>query len=146
MRINLYAQNRHLMTVNGIPLSGFGEGDWMQVKSDGNAAERTKGGDGPAMNVATAQGGQITISLLPTSPALGSLLEMRELQKVNPTLFSLALITGVEEVITATGCAFGDLPQFSTGGPTQGARQFVIECLRLTLDSSAVVPVAGSFI
>ena len=145
MRVNLYAQNRHTLIIDGVPITDFAEGDWMQVKVDGNAASRTHGGDGPAMNLSTAQGGQITISLKPTSPALGTLYETRDAQST-PRMFGIVLMTGVEEVITAAGCAFGDLPQFQTGGPTMQPRQFHFECLQVQMDTSAVEAIAGGFV
>jgi len=90
-----------------------------------------------------AQGGTVTINLLPTSPALGIMYAIRDAQALNPRLFGIVLMSGVEEVITAAGCAFGDLPQFQTGGPTMQGRQFLFECLKLTLDTSAVEAIAG---
>lgn len=146
MRVNLYSQQRHVLIIDGIPISGFAEGDHMQVKIDGNAASRSMGGDGPAMNMSVAQGGKVTISLMPVSPALGSLYALREEQALNPRLFSVVLMTGVEEVITASGCAFGDLPQFATGGPQQSPRQFEIEALDIKPDTSSIESVAGGFL
>jgi hypothetical protein len=144
MRLNLYQQQINTVVVDGVPLSGFYEGDWMEIKVDGNAAERTKGGDGPSMNLSTKQGGQITINLVPTSPVLGDLYAIRNLQAVNPTLFGIVLYTGVQELITAAGCAFGDLPQFTTGGPKQAGRKFVFECLQILMDTSSVESILGS--
>lgn len=146
MRLNLYSQNRHTVVVDGVALAGFAEGDYIQVKKDGNAAQRTQGGDGPAMNISTDQGGQITIGLNPTSPALGFLYEIREQQRVFPRLISIVLITGTEEVIIANGCGFGDLPQFQSGGPTMQPRQFVFECLQIEGDLSETEPIEGGFV
>ena len=145
-RINLYAQNKHAVLVDGVPLSAFAEGDYMQVKLDGGGATRTHGGDGPAMNQTVEQGGQITINLLPTSPALGMMYEIRKSQNKNPRLFSIILTTGVDEMITAGGCAFADLPQFASGGQTMRERQFVFECLSIKLDTSDVEAIAGGLI
>lgn len=144
MRINLYAQNRHTFILAGIPLSGFAEGDYIEIKQDGNAAERSKGGDGPSMNYSVPQGGRISVSLMPTSPALGTVYAVRNLQAVTPSLFSCSLMTGTEEVITASGCAFADLAQFSTGGEKQQARKFDLECLQITLDVSSVESILGN--
>jgi len=146
MRTNIYMQQRHTLIIDGVPINGFAEGDYIRVKLDGNAAQRTQGGDGPTMNLTVKQGGQLNISLLPTSPALGTLYALREKQHTNPRLFSVVLMSGVEEVITASGCAFGDLPEFSTGGPTMQPRQFSLECLDIALDPSAVENIAGGFV
>ncbi len=146
MRINLYAQNRHTLIIDGVPISGFADGDWAQVKVEGNVAARTQGGDGPAMNLSTPQGGAITVNILPTSPALGILYSIRDSQKTNPRMFSIVLMTGTEEIIKGAGCAFGDMPQFQSGGPTMQGRQFVFECLEIQLDTSAVESVVGGFV
>jgi hypothetical protein len=145
-RINLYSQGRHIIIVDGYPLSGFAEGDFLQIKKDGNAAVRTHGGDGPSMNLSTEQGGTITLSLLPTSPALGQMYAIREGQVNNPRLFSIQMTSGVEELWSASGCAFGDMPQFTTGGPTMQPRQFSIEFLQMRMDTSAVTAVAGGLL
>jgi len=146
MRVNLYSQQRHVLIVDGIPISGFAEGDHMQVKADGNAATRTMGGDGPAMNLSVAQGGKVTIALNPISPALGAMYALRNEQNLNPRLFNVVLMTGVEEVITASGCAFGELPQFASGGPQQTPRQFEIEALDIVFDTSSIESVAGGLL
>ncbi len=146
MRSTIYLQNIHTVVVLGVPLSGFAEGDWMEVKVDGNAAERTKGGDGPAMNISTAQGGTITISLLPTSPAIGTLLALRNTQAIRPSLGSISLLTGVRETITAAGCAFGDLDSFATGGEKMSPRKFKFECQKISLDTTSVESIVGSVV
>lgn len=145
-RINLYAQNRHVLIIDGVPISGFKEGDWMQIKLDGNSATRTKGGDGPSMNLSTPQGGQLTFGLNPTSPAIGIMYKLREQQAKNPRLFSVQLVTGVEEIISAAGCAWGELPQFATGGDRMQGRDFLIEALQINSDFSDVEPIEGGLI
>ena len=146
MRINLYAQNRHTVIIDGIPLSGFAEGDWLEVDVDGNAAERSMGGDGPAMNLTVPQGGKVGISLLPTSPALGPLYEIRNAQQLTPRMFSMAVMTGTEEVIVCDGCAFGKLASFQSGGEKMAARRFDIECLKIAMDTSATEAIAGGLV
>ncbi len=145
-RVNLYGQNQHVVLVNGVPLNGFAEGDFLQVKLDGNAAVRTHGGDGPSMNLSSAQGGQLTIGLLPTSPSIGPLYAVRDSQANTPRLFSVQVVSGVEEIMMFTGCAFGDTPQFQTGGPTMQPRQFVIEFLVANMDSSVASKLGGGIL
>ena len=146
MRQNIYFQNSHTLIIDGIPITGFAEGDFMQVKLDGASATRSHGADGPAMNISVDQGGKLTISLLPISPALGLLYGLRETQKNAPRLFTVVLMTGVQEFISASGCAMGDLPQFQSGGPNMQPRTFEIECLKIKLDTSAIESVAGGLI
>lgn len=143
---NIYLQNRHTLVINGIPIQGFAEGDFIGIKLDGAAAARTKGGDGPAMNISTDQGGQMKISLLPTSPALGAMYAIREEQKQNPSFFSIVLMSGVGELIAAAGCAMGEPSEAKTGGPTMQPREFLFESLKIKMDTSFTTPVAGVFI
>lgn len=145
-RINLYGQNQHIILVDGVPLQGFAEGDFIQIKLDGNAAVRTQGGDGPSMNLSTAQGGQLVIGLLPTSPSIGPLYAIREAQANRPRLFSVQVVSGVEEIMMFSGCAFGDVPQFQSGGPTMQPRQFAIEFLEAAMDTSVAAKVAGGLL
>lgn len=153
MRINLYAQNKHAMVIDGITIAGFAEGDWLQVKLDGNSVQRKVAADGALMNFTGRQGGTITVSLMPTSPALGKLLVLRNRQdslvsgrNKSSKLFGISLVTGVNEDITAAGCAFGELPEFSTGGTTMQARKFVFECLSINLDGSDMKPLSSGFL
>jgi hypothetical protein len=144
VRINLYAQNRNTLVIDGVVCNGFKEGDWMQIKKEGNAATRTHGGDGPSMNLSTDQGGQLTFGFNPTSPVLGIIYQLREQQKSAPRLFSVQLITGVEEVISCVGCAYGEMPQFTSGGDKMTGRDIMIEALEINLDTSAVEAISGS--
>ena len=146
MRTNLYAQNRHIVIVDGQHWTGFADGDYLNIEAHGNAATRTEGGDGPSMNLSAAQGATITIGLMPTSPSLGLAYETREAQIKKPRFVNIQLITGTEEVISAAGCMFAKLPAARTGGPAQSARQFVFEALELKLDMSITEPISGGLI
>lgn len=143
MRINLYAQNNISIILGGIPLSGFMEGDFLEFKIDGNAAERTLGADGPAMNISAKGGGYINITLKDTSPVLGSMEQLFALQANRKNMFTMAVLSGVNEVITASGCAFGDRPAFSTGGPKMNGRTFNVQCLAIAMDTAGIESVAG---
>ena len=143
---NIYLQQRHTVILDGVPIQGFAEGDWMGIKLEGAGASRSKGGDGPAMNVTTDQGGQITVTLNPTSPALGFFYGLRDAQKISPRFFSIIVMSGVGEVLMASGCAMGELAQIKSGGPTMQGREFVFECLKINMDTSVLEAAAGGFI
>ena len=144
MRINLYAQNRHVVIIDGVPIVDFMEGDFMEVELHGNAAQRTEGADGPAMNISTAQGATITINLKPTSPSLGVLYKLREAQQEAPYMFSIQLVTGTQEIISASGCAFAKLDAFSSGDAKMKDRKFKFECLECPMDLSEVLSLIGN--
>jgi hypothetical protein len=143
MRLNLYDQNANIVLINGIPVSGFADGDYMDFAPDGNEATRTHGGDGPSMNLSAKQGGSFTLGLLATSPAIGAIYALREAQNTFPAYFSVQVVTGVQEIISLSGCMFGKLPGFKNGGPQQSSRQFLIEYLKDELDTSATSPILG---
>ena len=143
MRSNIYLQANHTMIVNGIQLTGFFEGDIMSIEVDGNEAERTKGADGPSMNISVAQGGKIEVTLAPNSPAIGAMYAIRELQRVAPTLFGIVLMTGVSELVIAIGCAFSKLAPWTTGGPKMTGRKFSFEVLGLPMDPSPTLSIGG---
>lgn len=135
-RINLYGQNRHTLVIDGYPITAFAEGDSISVKQDGNVAVRNMGADGPSMSISTKQGGNLTISLQQTSPDLGVMYSLYRQQDQTPRLFSIMLLSGTDELITFSGCAFGEQAQFTTGGPSMQPRQFAIECLEIVMDES----------
>lgn len=143
MRLPLYSQNLHTLIIDGFPITGFADGDWLSVKIDGGGVTRTQGSQGPVLNRVAPQGGQITVNLLPTSRALGDVLGIREDVFSNHRLFNVALITGVEEIITALGCGFGDMPEWGSGGAVMGPRGFVLECTEIKLDASGVKNLPG---
>ena len=145
MRSNFYAQANTTLLVNGINVGGLAEGDCIRIKADGGAAIRTKGADGPSLSISSFQGGTLEFDLKPTSPALGIMYALWQSQQslggaVGP--FAIIVMTGVQEVIAAVGM-FGDLPQFSTGGPQMQPRKFMLECTALKLDLSSVESIAG---
>lgn len=141
-RIGAYMQLYNSLLVNGVPISGFAEGDWWSVKPEGGACSRTKGGKGPTLNYSVSQGGIITLNLMPTSAAIGPLYALRQAQQVAPVPFTIQLFSGVSELILAEGCGFGELDSFAGGGPAASARKFTFECVNIVLDPSLTIPLA----
>ena len=145
-RQNLYAQNRHVVIVDSVPWSGFADGDYLDFELHGNAATRTEGGDGPSMNLSSAQGATVTIGLMPNSPSIGLAYEAWKAQASSPRMINIQLVTGTEEVITFSGCMFAKLPAAKSGGPVQSARQFSFECLKVIPDISATDSIDGGLL
>lgn len=131
MRLPLYSQNLHTLIIDGFPVTGFADGDWLGVKIDGGGVTRTQGSYGPVLNRVASQGGQIVIGLLPISPALGELLSLRTEVRTAARLFNMSMITGTEEIFSAMGCGFGDISEWRMGGPVMAPREFIIECIKL---------------
>jgi len=137
----IYLQAYHIVVVDGIPITGFGEDDYISIKYDGGGAEIISGADGPAMRYLVKSGGQIGLSVLPTGKAFFDLAVLRSTQfsSSDRRLFSVVIMSGVEEVFSFAGCAFGDLPEFKTGGPRMSSRAFVINFLQGTGQPSSNV-------
>lgn len=146
MRRRIYVQQDHSMVIDGVQITGFAEGDWLEIECEGNCVVRTEAADGADMNMIKGQGGRLTFGLLPTSKALGKVNFIRADVIANPRLFNVALLTGVREIIYASGCGFGKLPAFQTGGEVQQPRFYVIECIELDLDTSDVEKGVSSYI
>lgn len=146
MRINLYHQGLHTLVLNGFPITGFSEGDWLEVKVDGGYAEKTQGHAGPVLNWVAEQGGTIQISLNPTSKALGDVIGTRNEAVKSFFLFNIELLTGTQETLNAAGCAFAELPSWRSGGERSGQRQFLINCGKIVLDDSQVKPIQGGML
>lgn len=148
--IPFYRQGDHVVDFDGDRLDQFADGDHLGVHLQGGGAIRVPGPAGVAMHRTVDGGGTLTFNLQATSPAVEWLMALRKQQadywSMNSTktkrilqaspLFSVTVYTGVKETLVATGCAFGDTPAWSTGGPTQTARQFVIECAEIKYEKS----------
>ena len=130
-RFSLYDQKNHIVVLDGVPLSAFAEGDFLELKQDGAPAVRCFGADGPTMNFCPPAGGHLVLGLSPTSPALDDLQDLWEAQLLATRLFTTVLLSGVNEIFTAYGCAFGETPSFLTGGATIQPRQYQIEFLKI---------------
>lgn len=137
----LYLQGYHVVVVDGIPLSGFDAGDFIKIRIAGGGAVILSGGDGPAMQYTVQNGGELEISVLPTGRAFLDLATLRatQFQSTDRRLFSVVIMSGVEEVFSFAGCAFGDLPEFSTGGPVMQPRTFLIKFLKPNFQPSPKV-------
>ena len=132
---DIYLQKGHTLIINGVNISGFAEGDCIRVQPEGNAAIKTKGADGPSLSISTYQGGKLEFDLKPTSPARSIVWGLWRAQSSASGLtgpYTVVLLTGVDEIITVAGL-FGEIPQFSMGGPQMQPRKFPMECTVLEI-------------
>lgn len=143
-----------MLIIDGITFSQFGEGDFIQIAERGNEAIPVIGADGVSYNFTKSQGGEIIIGLMPVSKPKASFLGMsflsaavadktcldelyllRYYQGVSQIkYFNMLFMSGVNEVFSALGCSFGELPSYSTGGTVLSAREFRINYTTLNME------------
>ena len=120
-----YSQANHSVVVGGRPMLDFAEGDsisWEDLAADKVAA--TEGLDGARISFSSAKAGKITIKLKPTSPCIEYLNYLIARQQAgSPQLLTVAIMTGVNEVITLINCGV-NRGSGSTGGPTMVEREY----------------------
>ena len=120
-----YSQANHSVVVGGRPMLDFAEGDsisWEDLAADKVAA--TEGLDGARISFSSAKAGKITIKLKPTSPCIEYLNYLIARQQAGfPQLLTVAIMTGVNEVITLINCGV-NRGSGSTGGPTMVEREY----------------------
>jgi len=131
-----YSQETTTLIVGGIPIVGFMDGSSITVTYDGGEVSKTEGTDGPAVNMATRQGGTITFTLQEVSPSHTALDAARNLMRFTRVGVPVVLSTGAGLVYTLTGAVLSNPGQLATGGKTQGGIQYTItgtDITRVTL-------------
>ena len=115
-----YSQKNITVLVDGVPLQEFSDGTPIRVRHKGGEAETTEGMDGPAINLATRQGGEIEVDLKEMSPSLIFLNALRLAQERSGIGCNVIIRSGVDVLYTlATG--FVSVPgELSTGDKKMG--------------------------
>lgn len=120
-----YSQSNHTVTVGNHVVRDFAEGDaisWEDMQPDKVAV--TEGLDGARTSFSASRAGKITIKLKPTSPSIDHLNYLIERQiNGSPSLQTVTISTGVNEVITLANCGI-QRGTANTGGPTMSEREF----------------------
>ena len=125
-----YSQTTHSVTVYAADgsysriLQDFAEGDaiaWEPTLADKVAVQ--DGFDSSKLSIAASRSGKITIKLKPTSPDVGFLTNLSQLNWTNPQIVNVAITTGVNEVHHLYAAAVNK-GGGATGGPTMSEREF----------------------
>lgn len=135
-RLELYDQAAHVLAFDGVPITGFSEGDWMEIETLQAGSSTSYGAFGPVLNLKKAdEGGHLRLHLNANSPAVEFFMLAHAQQLKKPRFFNVALTTGVGELFMFIGCFYGSVGNFSTGGPVMTPRTFVINYTQATLQT-----------
>lgn len=137
--IRAYNQKNTTVLVNGVPLVGLADGDSVKVTPAGGEVERTEGTDGPGLNQATNQGGDIEVELREDSPSIGYLDGLRLMQEQTAVpLPAVSVMTGVLAIETLSFVMLARRGELATGGKKMGKRMWKFIGANLNYTPSAV--------
>lgn len=133
----IYNQGQLTCSYNGESLQGLMSGASVTVHTVGGEVALTEGTDGGAANIATLQGGSITVTFKETSPAIDTLNTYVTLQQASATGGVFVLSSGVKRLYTIADALVSVPADLSTGDKQQGGVAF-------TFTGTAFVTAAGN--
>lgn len=124
-----------LITINGVPIEGFGETDAISFAPNSNVFENTVGADGENTRSATNDRSQeATLTLMQTSPSLGLLYDLLNLAQngLPGDIFALYIndLNNREEVVVEQAWIEREADQ--AFGKAAGERAWTIRCAKKT--------------
>lgn len=126
-RFEFYDRNLHGVTVDGVRIEDFAEGDDVIAWApEGNLVQATQGMDSNALAFSSPRTGKLTLKLKATSPSIALLQELADLATYGQArLFDCTITTGVNDFLYLFGCGMED-QEFQTGGESMPTRSYVI--------------------
>lgn len=122
----VYNQPDVTVTVNGVRIQGFAEGASVTVRPMGGEVQLTEGLDGPGINRATRQGGQIVLNLRESSPGNAIMQALRLQQDAAPVGAIVVVSTGVGAIETLSNALVSLPGDLATGDKKMGARTYTL--------------------
>ena len=119
-----YNQGQLNCSFNGVSLSGLMSGASVTIHTIGGEIEVTEGTDGGAPNIATLQGGRITVIFRETSDSVDYLNTQVSLQQVSGTPGVFILNSGVKRLYTIANSLVSVPADLSTGDKQMGGIAF----------------------
>lgn len=120
-----YSQANHSVTVGNHVIHDYAEGDaisWEDVTPDKVAV--MEGLDGARTSFSASKAGKITVKLKPTSPSIDYLNYLIKQQvSGKPSLVSVSITTGVNEVVSLINCGV-QRGSSASGGPAMSEREY----------------------
>lgn len=95
----------------------------------------TEGLDKSGISISSGSGGKVSVKLKPTSADVGALNKIYNLNRSEPQLLDVSIVTGVEEIVKLNNAAVNAVGS-SSGGATMQARTFEFVGGELILDES----------
>lgn len=120
----IYNQGQLNCSFNGVSLSGLMSGASVTIHTIGGEIEVTEGTDGGAPNIATLQGGRITVIFRETSDSVDYLNTQVSLQQVSGTPGVFILNSGVKRLYTIANALVSVPADLSTGDKQMGGIAF----------------------
>ena len=120
----IYNQGQLNCSFNGVSLSGLMSGASVTIHTIGGEVEVTEGTDGGASNIATLQGGRITVIFRETSDSVDFLNTQVSLQQVSGTPGVFILNSGVKRLYTIANALVSVPADLSTGDKQMGGIAF----------------------
>lgn len=120
----IYNQGQLNCSFNGVSLSGLMSGASVTIHTIGGEVEVTEGTDGGAPNIATLQGGRITVIFRETSDSIDYLNKQVSLQQVSGTPGVFILNSGVKRLYSIANALVSVPADLSTGDKQMGGVAF----------------------
>lgn len=120
----IYNQGQLSCSFNGTHLQGLMSGASVTIHTIGGEVELTEGTDGGSPNIATLQGGRITVTFRETSESIDYLNTQVTLQQVSSTPGVFVLYSGVNRLYTIADALVSVPGDVSTGDKQQGGVSF----------------------
>jgi len=128
----VYNQANISLDFDGTAITDLSEGSAVVITTDGGEVQKTEGTDGPAVNIATDQGGTCKITLKETSSSHGFLQSVKLAQKNGSEGGQLTVRSGTD-VLHLFGNTYVSQPgELSTGDKKMGSQQYTFVSTSLT--------------
>lgn len=124
-----YNQKDNAITVGGIPLQDFSDGDSIRATPDSDLSSVTEGLDGATTNLITSNAYTIEVDLKGTSISNAALARLADAQKAGVFLdLPITHISGDGSIHSFTGGSVQSMAPVNTGGPAVGKRTWKFKC------------------
>lgn len=120
----VYNQANVSLDFDGSPLIDLSEGSSVVITIDGGEVQKTEGTDGPAVNIATAQGGTCKITLKETSISHELLHSIKLAQSKGSIGGQLTIRSGVDALYVFGNTYVSQPGELSTGDKKMGGQQY----------------------
>ncbi len=130
-----YNQQGNAVSINGVPLVDFSDGDSIRTNFGGDQSSLTKGTDGATQNLINDRSGTIEVDLKATSVSNDLLAGLLLLQQAGNFLdLTGTYIEGTGAIHNGSGGAIKTPANITGGGPAMGKRTWVFEFTNILTD------------
>ena len=135
MAVMTFDPKRVIVTVNGVPITGFADGDSAVVEYDEDAWTKTTGNDGDVCRTyQNRKGAKITLRLMYGSPAnaiLDTFAKLDAATKINPVAILIKDTLGLSQAFARSAWLLKDPGM--TVGREPGDKEWVYDCAEVDI-------------